>query len=460
MEDIIGQAAKFLLQGLDAVSILDTSGKYLYANEKWFELTKLDPSKILNRYAWDVFPDTGVRPVLSTHEPVIGHVVSVEDTKLFTSYYPIIKNDKFIGVLIFVFLNGMKNAINFSRMVSSLQQELSDYKSRVDTLCNANYSISNIIGESPAVKRLKEQIISAARTRSTVLIEGETGTGKELVAHSIHMLSPRNAARLVRINCAAIPEELMESEFFGYVGGAFTGAHKNGKVGKFELANGGSIFFDEIDQLPLAMQSKLLRVLQENEIERVGGNELLPVDVRVISATNTSLEDLVEKKAFRRDLFYRLNIFKIKVPPLRERKEDIPLLVKSLVFKLNYHLGMDFSKVEDDVIDCFLSYNWPGNIRELQNVLECAMNNASEDTLELRHFKDFLEQLHWQEKSVFVQDAAYSRPSLLQNLSDQEAQALIGEMLRKYNGNKREVAHQLGISRTILYKKLNKYQMV
>lgn len=460
MEDLLERATYLLLDGLDAVSVLDSSGKYLYGNEKWFELTKLLPEKTYHRYAWDIFPDTKARTVLNTHEPVIGHVVSAGTTKLFTSYYPIMENGEFFGVLVLVFLHGMENAINFSRMVSSLQQELSDYKSRVDALSNANYSISSIIGESVPVKQLKDQIIAAARTRSTVLIEGETGTGKELVAHSIHALSIRSSARLVRVNCSAIPEGLMESEFFGYDGGSFTGARKGGKIGKFELANGGSIFFDEINQLPMTMQPKLLRALQEREIEHIGGNDILPVDVRIISATNTPLEQLVEQNKFRQDLFYRLNIFKIKIPPLRERKEDITLLTKSLIFKLNYHLGMNISKVDDDVLSLFYSYDWPGNIRELQNVLESAMNNAYEDTLELRHFKDFQEQVCRHKKTVFAPEDISPRHSLLQGLSDKQAQNLICEMLEKCAGNKRETAHQLGISRTILYKKLKRYQIV
>ncbi len=460
MDDLMKRAARFLLDGLDAVSLLDASGKYLYANEKWLKLTNMVPQKIYNKYAWDVFPDTRAHVVLKTREPVVGHVVSAGKTKLFTSYYPILENDELYGVLVLVFMQGMENALNFSRMVASLQQELSDYKSRVDNLCNANYSINNIIGESIAVKRLKEQIFAAARTKSTVLIEGETGTGKELVAHSIHALSQRSSARMVRVNCAAIPEELMESEFFGYEAGAYTGARKGGKAGKFELANGGSIFFDEINQLPLPMQPKLLRVLQEREIERVGGNGILPINVRVISATNLPLEQLVKQNLFRQDLFYRLNIYKIIIPPLRERKEDIPLLVKSLIFKLNYQLNLNISKVEDDVIDLFYGYSWPGNIRELQNVLECAMNNANDDTLELSDFRELSKRMSSPQAAASSSKGVLLRQSLLQGLSDEQSQKLICEMLEKYAGNKREVAHRLGISRTVFYKKLKKYRMI
>ena len=330
MKDLIEQGMKFLLDGLDAVSILDEKGNYLYANAKWMEQLNMTLPNILNRKAWEIFPDTRAHEVIQTHEPIIAHPVTANGNKLFASYYPIMDNQKFCGVLVLTMITGMENAINFSRMVTSMQKELTSYKSRVDSLYNASYSINNIIGESAAIKQVREQIVAAARTKSTVLIEGETGTGKELVAHSIHALSPRNAARLVRINCSAIPEELMESELFGYEAGAFTGAKKTGKKGKFELADGGSIFFDEINQLPLTMQPKLLRVLQEREVERVGGSLPMPVDVRVISATNVPLERLVQERRLRQDLFYRLNIFKIKIPPLRERREDIPKLPDGL----------------------------------------------------------------------------------------------------------------------------------
>ena len=217
----------------------------------------------------------------------------------------------------------------------------------------SKYGIDNIIGISEAVQGLKMEILSAARTSSSVLIEGETAVGKELVAHAIHSLSNRHAGSFVRVNCSAIPENLMESEFFGYESGAFTGAQKGGKAGKFERATGGSLFLDEIGELPLYMQPKFLRMLQEQEIERVGGSQLIPIDTRIIAATNVSLEELVQKRLFREDLYYRLNVVRIRVPPLRERKEDIPLLVEDVINRLNIRLGLEITGVDQEVYDMY-----------------------------------------------------------------------------------------------------------
>ena len=241
---------------------------------------------------------------------------------------------------------------------------------------------SEIVGKSKALKSVFRQALQAAKSNSSILLLGETGTGKELFAKAIHINSSRKDNLLVKINCAAIPETLIESELFGHEKGAFTGADKL-KYGKFEVAHRGTLFLDEIGELPLSMQPKLLRVLQEGEYERIGGNKLIETDFRLITATNRNLEQEVEKGTFRSDLFYRLNILPITIPPLRERKDDIPLIVEHFVAALNRESGRHISTVPKRVMDSLMEYHWPGNIRELSNVIERAYVLSSGSKLDI-----------------------------------------------------------------------------
>ncbi len=459
------ETAMLLLERFDAISVVNAEGEYIYANQNWLDIFQLSKENITGLHPWDILPDTRVMEVLKSHNPIVGHHLKGPNMKGFVSYYPIMKNETFFGVLIWVFYSWMDATVRFSKMVAELSRELEATQESLRNLSTANYSIQNIIGESPAIVRLREDIMAASRTVSTVLIEGETGVGKELVAHAIHDFSARRQARFVRVNCSAIPSELMESEFFGYDEGAFTGARRGGKIGKFELANGGSIFLDEVNQLPSTIQPKFLRVLQEREVERVGGKKVLSLDVRVIAASNTSLEDMVHSGSFRSDLFYRLNVIRIRVPPLRERKEDIPLLTRNLVSKLNHQLGLNISHVDDDIMQMFMDYDWPGNIRELQNVLERAMNRASGDTLEKNHFIFFTSAVQAcppVTAAVPLRDAPVPPPypgmgSLMTMKADLEYAAIRDAML-KSRGNKTQAAALLGISRNALYKKLKKYR--
>lgn len=454
------ETAMLILEKFDAVSVVDTKGEYIYANENWLHAFHKTLDQITGMHPWDILPDTQVRKVLETHNPIIAYNMKEKNVKGFVSYYPIMNEGKFFGVLIWVFYTWMETAIKFSQMVSELSRELESTKATLRTLSSANYSIQNIIGESPSIIHLREDIAAAGRTSSTVLIDGETGVGKELVAHSIHDCSLRHNARFVRVNCSAIPNDLMESEFFGYEEGSFTGAKRGGKEGKFELASGGSLFLDEVNQLPLVIQPKFLRVLQEREIERVGGKDEIPVDARIIAATNVPLETLVREGTFRSDLYYRLNVIRIRVPPLRERKEDIPLLTRNLVAKLNHQMGLDISGVDDEVLDLFMNYDWPGNIRELQNVLESAMNRANDNTLRRKHLRPLFSVPP--PATVTAGQAAQlsavpKSGSLLTMKADMEYDAICDAM-SLCRGNKTEAAAVLGISRNALYKKLRKYR--
>jgi len=303
---------------------------------------------------------------------------------------------------------------------------------------------SGIVGESEAIRRVLADIESVAPTPSTVLLLGETGTGKELLASAVHHLSPRRAGPFVTVNCAAISPSLIESELFGHEKGAFTGALQR-RAGRFELAQGGTLFLDEIGELPLDAQAKLLRVVQEREIERIGGNKTIPIDVRIICATNRNLEGEVVEKRFRADLFYRLSVFPIHVPPLRERRGDIPLLVDAFVRALAMQRGHVPSGVDETALALLCSYQWPGNIRELHNALERATILARGRVIRPEDLPD-----------LNVPSDAGDSPAAeggLKQRVDSFERSLIEDALRNSGGNQSEAARQLRVSRaTLSYK--------
>jgi len=275
----------------------------------------------------------------------------------------------------------VENALAF-REIDQLKNQLKEEKLYLEEEIRTEYNFEEIIGNSQALKRVLQEVETVAATDSTVLIYGETGTGKELIAHAIHNLSRRRERTLVKVNCAAIPTGLLESEFFGHERGAFTGAIDR-RIGRFELADKGTIFLDEVEDIPLELQSKLLRVLQEHEFERLGSSRTQRVDVRVVAATNSDLAELVAEKKFRNDLYYRLNVFPINVPPLRERPEDIPLLVHFFANRFAQQMKKNIQSVPKETMAALVSYNWPGNIRELQNLVERGVILSRGSTLEI-----------------------------------------------------------------------------
>jgi transcriptional regulator with PAS, ATPase and Fis domain len=444
------------IESLDAMALIDRKGKYVYVNQGWVKITGVSAEEALTKYVWEVFPDTHSLRVLETGKPAIGKSVNYKGIPAFTNYFPYFTEDgQIAGCFLYSIITCLAHDLDLAHQVRWLASQLAYYRQELSRERGARYDIDKIIGESPAVRNLKSQIIAAAKSNSTVLIEGETGTGKELIAHSIHSLSPRCTSNFVRVNCSAIPSELMESEFFGYVGGAFTGASKKGKPGRFELANKGSIFLDEINLLASTMQPKFLRVLQEMEIEPVGGDKSIHIDVRVIAASNIPLECLVERGDFRKDLFYRLNVIRITAPPLRERKEDIPLLAENLLVQLNNQLGMVISGFGGGVIQVLQNYDWPGNIRELRNMIESAMNRAHSRILQKGDFEQLRKGMQVRNQLDSLRNDEYQ----LKNSKASFEREMVCDALRKANGNRVKTAQILGISRTVLYKKIAKYDL-
>jgi len=313
----------------------------------------------------------------------------------------------------------------------------------------AKYTFSDIIGESLAMKKIKKISNLAAKSHSNVLIYGETGTGKELFAHSIHNASQRYNKPFVAINCAAIPPTLIESQLFGYESGAFTGAKKGGHPGVFEQANGGTLFLDEISEMDIDLQAKLLRVLQEREVTRLGGRKLIPLDVRVIASTNKPLDKMVEEGKFRHDLFFRLNVFDIKLVPLRQIREDIPLIANEIIKKMNIVFGKFVRGIDEEATKLLMQYDWPGNVRELLNCIEKAFNILGND--------EYIREDHLSFKFNTEEIGAMSQ-GLSVLLADYEKK-IIKKVLKETGGVKVKAAKILGISTTTLWRKINELKI-
>lgn len=311
----------------------------------------------------------------------------------------------------------------------------------------ARYTFEDIVGHGPAMRQLFELLPQIAESSSTVLIEGASGTGKELFARAIHNLSPCRGKRFVAVNCAALPDTLLESELFGHKAGAFTDARQD-KPGRFVLADKGTIFLDEIGDITPAMQIRLLRVLQERVVEPLGSVEPVKVDVRVLAATNKDLRRLVREGKFRDDLYYRIRVIRLKLPTLRQRREDIPILVDHLVAKFNHLQGKDIAGVEDEVMACLMNYDYPGNIRELENIIEQAFVLCRGGLIELHHLPPELGPLG--EKSPTT-----SHPMSLQAMEKH----LVTEALRRHNGNRKKAARDLDIDPSTLYRKIKTLQI-
>jgi transcriptional regulator with PAS, ATPase and Fis domain len=321
----------------------------------------------------------------------------------------------------------------------------------------ARFTFGDIIGESASVRRRLQLAEAAARSDSTVLLTGESGTGKELLAQAIHNAGPRAGGPFVGINCAAIPRELLESELFGYEAGAFTGAKKGGHPGRFELAESGTILLDEIGDMPLEMQAKLLRVLQEKRVQRLGGTREIPLDVRVICTTNRDLAEEVERGRFRQDLLYRLRVIHLELPPLRERRDDIPLLVEHFLGLYSARLDRRVRGVTPQVLEALMSYSWPGNIRELEHILEGEVNLAAPGQELLTEIPATIEA--WRRRhAVFVDATPAPSPGGVRSIAETE-RALLLEALVAHRGSVPDVARALGVSRGTVYNKMKKFQI-
>lgn len=439
----------------DVVTLItDENGIILFIHDDYAKIVGVAPQEAVGKFCCDIIPGSRMHIVAKTGKKELGVTFQLKNGEYAViNRLPVIINGKVIGVVCFLMFSPLiwTTAQAIGR-INSLKDELSSYKSDLTRLRGAKYSIDQIIGNVPAIKAIKESVYKIAQTKSAVLISGETGTGKELFAHAIHQLSPRSHNPLIMINCAAIPTELFETELFGYDEGAFTGARKGGKAGKFELANKGTLVLDEIHQMPLTMQPKLLRVLQEKEIERIGGNKPIEVDVRLICITNRNIREMINTGQFREDLFYRINTVPIEIPPLRERLADLPLLVDHLINRINNNLGLTISGIEPEVLQLFRLHSWPGNVRELEHFLERAANLVLSGLLTIDCFENLASRLR---AGVWPGNDENSLMSVKRNAEHEK----IIEALTQTQGNVLRACEILNISRSALYAKIKRYNI-
>ncbi len=352
------------------------------------------------------------------------------------------------------FLQSMAELIAGKYIVSQNNITLQNTVSSLLESQSVHASFDSIISRSTAMEKIKKRALQVASSNSTVLITGESGTGKGLLARAIHKESPRCSKPFVSVNCAAIPETLLESELFGYERGAFTGAEKNGKLGKFQLADKGTLFLDEIGDMPLHLQVKLLSCLQNRQVDPVGAVRPVDVDVRIIAATNKDLEEMIRQNQFREDLYFRLNVIPLYIPPLRERPEDISMLVQHIIMKFSMAMGKAVTGIEADAMDVLLSYSWPGNIREVENVIEYAINMEQSDTITVDSLP---EKLVRKNKHVNSGSGTGMMHISLKTQLDSAEKQILRECLNQTGWNlegKRQAAEQLGISESTLYRRL------
>ncbi len=429
--------------------VTDAEGYVTHFNKPYGHFLGMVPERQIGRHCTEVLDNTRMHIVAATGIPEINQPHMVNGQNMVVQRIPIKRDGKVIAVFGQVMFKDVRDVRRLADKLSLLESKVKLYEEELINLRSTRYTMNSIIGRSHSITALKKEALKATGNAFPVLITGESGTGKELFAQAVHHGSSRKLKPFVRINCAAIPKDLLESELFGYERGAFTGARKRGKAGKFELAHRGTVFLDEIGDLPLEMQPKLLRVLEEKEFERVGGNTPLRSDFRLIAATNQNLEDLMTAGRFRKDLYYRLNVIALHIPPLRERPEDILPIADHLLQRMGEEILRSEIVISERAAIALRRHDWPGNVRELSNVLERAIASTGGASL---HLNDLPFYLHDLERS-----GVRGNPSSIREIQAVAEREAIQFALKETGNNKARAARRLGIHRTLLYKKMKKH---
>ena len=435
--------------------VIDNRGIIRFMSRFSKRLIGIDPDEAVGRHIKDVIKETHLHEILKDGKARIADLLYIAGRQQVISRIPLQDlQGRILGAVGKGVFSKVSKVAELSQRIEHLNDQVKYYKQRVTDMRGG----AVIVGGTEAILRMKESALLAAKSNASVLITGESGTGKEVVAHYIHQNSSRSGGPFIQVNCASIPRELFESELFGYEGGAFTGARAQGKPGKFELANGGTILLDEIGEMPRPMQAKLLRVLQERTVDRLGGTRPIPADFRLIAATNRDLQEMVRKGDFRMDLFYRINILSIHAPSLRDIRGDIPLLAAHLVGLLNEEMGWGASAISPEAMEELKNYDWPGNVRELRNVIERAMIIAKERVIRPEDLPDRIRGGAGAVPAPTDHGGSARTGNLRLILAETERQVIL-ETLRKTGGNKVKAAKMLGIHRTSLYQKMRAHGM-
>lgn len=464
--DMTLEECRAVFDTLEDLVIVDADGYLKYLSPDMYPVIeaynkKPIPDSIVGKHISEIHPATKILNALDERNSDELCFYFASDVTNIARIKAIKQNGKIVGAIDYdyftdgtslktfidkIYEYSRKGFINLQDTFQSMLEE-----SRNESVIK--YVVTDIIGKSQSIRELRMQIGKIAESDSTVLVTGKTGCGKELVAHSIHNLSLRCKKKMIEVNCAAIPDSLFESELFGYEEGSFTGAKRGGQKGLFERADKSTIFLDEVDQLPFHVQPKLLRVLQEKEVTRIGGVPK-PLDIRVIAATNKDLWQLVKEGRFREDLYYRLNVVELDIPPLKDRKEDIPLLVNHQLKKLNKEISRSIKGVSNDVIEVFMNYDWPGNVRELNNVLEHAVNVCRDEFIRFEDLGNFIYKTAGR-----MLDISFDSENPLEDIRNNAEKEAIKTALKLTNNNRSKAAELLKISRTALYDKINKLKL-
>lgn len=449
---IFGQITDRFHEGVIAV---DASGRIFYVNDAYSKILGVAKHNVLGKNLQKIEPGATVLEVIKSGKPVLGKAVQIKSVNrhVVVNIHPIKIEERLVAVV-----SIFRDVTETKQLSQALDKahELAEYF-RQQLSEQDDFGKNQIIGKHPVFLKAVSQAIIVAKTDAPVLLGGENGVGKEVVAKLIHQKSGRSKKPLITVNCAAIPENLLESELFGYEEGSFTGAKRGGKLGKFELADGGTIFLDEIGDMSPVMQSKLLRVLQEKEVEKIGRSQNVPVDVRIIAATNRPLETMVQQGAFRSDLYYRLNVVTITIPSLKDRGEDIGLLAHYFLMQQNAKYGKNLA-LSAEVLRFFFHYQWPGNVRELQNCLEYAVIMSPGEEIFLEHLPAHMGQA--------IQNSVYAKAIRPQDIAPLKEgihsteKAMIEQALIACENNKSKAMKLLGISRRAFYKKMKLYDLM
>ena len=450
----------------DGLIVLDRQGFITLANQHFADALGVRAQDMIGKHIFEAYSDSKASRmpiVMETGQAEIGWPHLINGKEVVACRYPLFKDGEVVGALGRILFRDVREVTLLANQLQSLMGQETKKPPAISKHCDFHYDVNSIVGNSKSMRELKSTLLRVAKRGSGVLLIGESGTGKELLAHSLHAASERRYGPFIKVNCAAIPEHLLESELFGYSDGAFTGARKGGQIGKFELAHGGSLFLDEISDMSITMQAKLLRVLQEKEITPLGSEATRKFDVRVITATNINMERMVEEGKFRRDLYYRLNIVSVRVPPLRQRTEDIPLLVKHFIDTFNEEFGLKITGLTQDAWDLLKSYDFPGNIRELRNLIESAFNVVNGPLIRK---SDLPEQvlltagrIPLQPVDLLAAAGLDGENNSLPDILDAVEKYLIEDAIARCGGNKNEASTLLGISRPGIYKKLQKHKI-
>ncbi|SEJ87149.1 sigma-54 interaction domain-containing protein [Paraburkholderia diazotrophica] len=472
--DVLRRAMDSLFRTFENFSegtfIVDADARVVWINKRYAARFGFsDPQQAIGRDCEAVIPNSLMREVVMTGKPILLDILETDREPLVVTRLPL-KDDvgKTVGAVGFALFDEMKALTPLFSHYSRVQQELIATRQSLAQARRAKYTFASFVGTSAASLEVKRQARRASQVDSPVLLLGETGTGKELLAHAIHGASARATKPLVTVNVAAIPDALLEVEFFGAAAGAYTGADRKGRVGKFELADGGTLFLDEIGDMPLPLQGKLLRVLQDREFEPLGSNRIVRADVRIIAATSADLPALVAEGRFRPDLFYRLNVLTIHAPPLRERQTDIEALAYTILEDLSTQVRGGHFELQDDALRLLCAYDWPGNVRELRNTLERAVMLSDSERIDARALAPFIGPLRG--KAAFEPPASVSAEATAATAASNDAppqqwadamaafeKRFICDALRACNGRVTEAATRIGMGRATLYKKIAAY---